>query len=138
MSPKEFLKQAWQIDARIDARIEERERLESMITSPRMQRLTGMPRGGRGRDWTDSVAAIDGIRAAINRDILLLCRVKREVNAAIDAVEDLHLRTVLELRYRNYMPWEQIARVTGYTLRNVFYIHGEALKRVRVPHDFLH
>lgn len=137
MTAKEFLSRAWQIEKRIDARIDERERLESLLTSPRTAKLTGMPRGGGG-DWTNAVIAVSDLNAVIVGEIETLCRIKREVIEAIDAVEDARYKQLLELRYRCYMPWESIAAEMGYTLRNVHELHGKALQRVRVPKESLH
>lgn len=136
MTAKEYLLRAWKIDERIDAKIEERERLVSRITSPRMARLTGMPRGG-GSDWTNAVIAVSDLSAEITAEIIELCRIKREVNEAIEAVDGANCRRVLELRYRNYMSWEAIAKAMGYDVRNVYIIHGKALLKVRVPKDVI-
>lgn len=132
MTAKEYLMQAWRIEDRIESRIEERERLEARLTSPRGSNLTGMPRGGNS-DWTNAVIAVSELNATINAEIVELCRVKRQVNNAIEAVEDSRYRRVLELRYRNYMAWDDIAKQMGYTLRNVFELHGKALLKIKQP-----
>lgn len=132
MTPKEFLQQAWQIDQRIDRKTEERDRLQAKLTAARGSKLTGMPRGG-SYDWTTTAAKVADIDRAICEEIGELCRIKREVNAAIDAVEDAKYRRVLELRYRNYMTWEQIAQEMHFELRWVYELHGRALLCVRVP-----
>ena len=134
MTAKEFLSLAWQIDRRIERRIEERERLESKLTSGRGSNLSGMPRGGRF-DWTDAVSSVIRISEQINTEIQRLCSVKRLVNDAIDTVDDMRYRRVLELRYRNYLSWQQIADEMGYELRNVYYLHGEALLCVTIPDE---
>lgn len=145
MTAKEFLRQAWQIDKRIEGKLDEisdleekRDRVMAKLTAGRATNLSGMPRGGH-YDWTDSIASaieidqevkktIDTIRA----EVMELCRVKREVNAAIEAVEELKLRRVLELRYRLYKKWDQIAEEMGFEdVRNVYILHGKALQRVR-------
>lgn len=132
MTAKEFLLRAWKIDQRIDRKIEERERLIAKLTAGRSASISGMPRGGRF-DWTDGVDAVIEMDAAINAEIKELCRVKREVNDAIDAVEDARYRSVLELRYRNYKTWAQIADDLGVDERHVYRMHGRALLRVRIP-----
>ena len=96
--------------------------------------LTGMPRGGRF-DWTDAVARLVEMDNEIGAEIMELCRIKREVNAAIEAVENAQYRRLLELRYRNYMTWERIAEEMECEPRNVYYIHGKALLHVRVPKE---
>lgn len=132
MTAKEFLMQAWKIDDRIDERIEERERLLAKLTAGRGSNLSGMPRGGR-YDWTDAVSRVIEADRAIAAEITKLCEVKRLVNDAIEAVADSRRRRVLELRYRNYLRWEQIADVMGYDVRHVTRLHGEALLDVVVP-----
>ena len=131
MTTKEWLMRAWRIDEKIDRKIEERERLAARMTAVRSPQLTGMPRGGKNQDWTDMVAAVIDETDAINREIQTLCRVKREVREAIETVEDMHQREVLELRYRNYMRWEEIAVAMHYDIRHVYRLHGEALCKVR-------
>ena len=135
MTPKEFLQQARYIDGRIDARLEERERLVARLTAGRAANLSGMPRGGR-YDWTDAVSQLVELDARINAQIQELCRIKRLVWEAIEAVEDMRYRTLLEYRYRNCWTWEQIAEAMGYDLRWVHRLHGWALSRVRVPEEF--
>ena len=134
MTAKEFLSQAWEIDRRIENRIEERERLAARLEAGRSANLDGMPRGGRF-DWTNAADRIVEMDAAIAGEISRLCAIKRQVNSAIDAVEDSRLRRILELRYRNYMSWERIAEVTSYDSRHVRRLHGEALLCVKVPRD---
>ena len=129
MSAKEYLMRAWQIDRRIDAKIEERDRLRAKLEAGRMSRITGMPRGGSG-DWTDAVSRVVELDRQIGAEIVELCRIKREVNAAIDAVEPTRLREVLALRYRNYLTWEEIAERMALDLRWVYRLHGEALTRI--------
>lgn len=150
MTAKEYLLQAWQIDARIDEKIAEIERMEekrehimAKLTAGRASNLSGMPRGGHF-DWTDSIEAVietdELIRyavAGIRKEIAELCRVKREVGETIAAVEDIRYRRVLELRYRNYLDWPSIAERMGYDIRHVTRLHGEALLCVRIPQNVL-
>lgn len=134
MTAKEFLMMGWKIEKRIDARIAERERIMDRMTAVRKSTpsATGA-RGGRRRDWTDAVAALEDVDARLNREIAELCRIKRMIAEAIDAVEIISQRRVLEMRYRNYMTWEQIAVNMPCDIRTVYRLHGRALTRVRVP-----
>lgn len=132
MTAKEFLMQAWRTEDRIAERIEERERLLAKLTAGRGSNLSGMPRGGC-YDWTDAVSRVIEADRAIAAEITKLGEVKRLVNDAIEAVENPRRRRVLELRYRNYLRWEQIAEVMGYDVRHVTRLHGEALLDVVVP-----
>lgn len=125
MTAREYLQRAWQIDGRIGQRLEERARLRAMLNAG--GRTERKPLDGASGEAEDAVVALD---EAINGEILALCRVKGEVNAAIEAVADVRLRRLLELRYRNYMTWEAIADEMGYELRHVYRLHREALRRL--------
>lgn len=146
MTAKDFLMRAWQIDARIDDKLaeierleEKRERIMAKLTAGRASNLTGMPRGGN-YDWTNNLESVietdelirDAIQA-LRAEIMELCRVKREVADAINAVEPVVYRRVLDLRYRNYLDWQTIAQKMGYDVRHMFRLHGEALLCVKVP-----
>lgn len=135
MTAKEFLSMGWKIEQRIERRIEERERLTARLTAGRASNLTGMPRGGH-YDWTDAAAKLADMDARIGAEIGELCRLKREISEAIDAVGERRFRDVLEMRYRNYYSWDRIAEAMHYEKRHVFRLHGEALQRVKVPERF--
>lgn len=137
MTAKEFLGQAWHIDRRIERRKEERDRLLARLTAGRTASLTGMPRGG-GSDWTNAVSRVIEMEREINAEIVELCRVKSEVNAAISQVQDVRYRELLELRYRNYYSWDKIAREMNFEVRHIYRLHGEALLCVRVPTKTCH
>lgn len=148
MTAKDYLLRAWQIDARIDEKLaeierleEKRERIMAKLRAGRSSNLTGMPRGGN-YDWTDGIEAVietdELIRDAVNAlraEIRELCRVKREVADAINAVEPVVYRRVLDLRYRSYLDWQTIAQKMGYDVRHVFRLHGEALLCVKAKED---
>ena len=136
MTAKEYLSQAWSIDDRIDRMIEERDRLWEKLTAGRMSRLTGMPRGGNS-DNIDTLMRVMELTDEINKRINELCRLKREITETIDQVDDSRYRDLLELRYRNYLGWEQIAERMGYDVRHIYRLHGDALMAVKLPKDVM-
>jgi len=129
---KAYLLRAWQVDRRIDRLIDERDSIWHRTETLRSPRISDMPRSGRRRDWTDSVDQLVDLCAEIDREIQELCRLKREVRDAIESVEDMRLRRVLELRYRSYLSWEAIAAELGYEVRWVYRLHGRALQAVTI------
>lgn len=133
MTAKEFLSMGWRIEKRIDQRIAERDRLRDRAEAIRSSRPSAGPRGGKRRDWTDAVAALEDTEARLGREIAELCRIKRLVAEAIDAVPVVNQRRVLEMRYRNYMTWEAIAVEIPCDIRTVYRLHGRALLNVNVP-----
>ena len=129
MTAKEFLQQGWHIEQRIEKRKDERERLMTKLTNG-VQQLSGMPRGGV-HDWTDTAIKIAELDKMLMADIDCLVTLKADICKAIDAVEDMRYRRLLELRYRHYESWEQIAVDMGYDIRWVYRLHGEALNQVK-------
>lgn len=134
MTAKRFLSQALYLDKRIEKRDEEIKRLRAKLEKTNAV-LSDMPRGGSGADWTDADIKVLEMERRIKAEIEELCRVKREIGEAIDAVEDGRYRMVLELRYRNYLTFEQIAVEMHYSWRQVIRLHESALKVVVVPED---
>lgn len=135
MTPKQYLSQARYIDQRIEARIAERDHLMETVAAARAPQLTGMPPGGGGRSWTDTVDKAADLSTMIDADIKRLIQLKRELWDAIDAVEDMRYRTVLELYYRAGYTWEQVAEKMHYDLRYVYRLHGRALLRVKTKEE---
>lgn len=133
MTAKEFLMLGWRVESRIDKRSEELERLRERAEAVRSSAPKSGPRGGRRADWTDAVAAIADAEARINADIVRLCRVRRLIDEAIGQVPVINQRRVLEMRYRNYMTWEDIAREIPCDVRTVYRLHGRALQQINVP-----
>ena len=129
MTAKEYLQRGWRIEQRMERLIDEKAHMEALIYSGRRPKLTGMPRGARG-DWTDAVDRLDALMDKYRDDILELARIKREVHEAVESVEDLKQRTVLQYRYCSYWSWERIAAAMNYELRWVYQLHGRALLRV--------
>ena len=132
MTAKHFLSRPYWIDKRIDRKQEEIDRLRAKLTKATSV-ISDMPRADSGGDWTDADVKVLEMEQRIHEEILELCRVKREVFEVIDAVEDERYRTLLELRYRNYLTFEQIAVEMSYSWRQIMRLHAEALAVIKVP-----
>ena len=134
MTAREYLSQAHRLDQRIDAKIAQVATLNELATKC-TSTLTGMPRNpNRGTStMADAVAKIVDLQAEINRDIDLLVDLKREMVAVIKAVENIEYQTLLEKRYLCYQTWEQIAVDMGYSVRQLYRLHDEALENVAIP-----
>lgn len=59
-----------------------------------------------------------------------LLKALNEVRQLIGLVDKPELRVVLQMRYLNYKPWEQIAAELGYSWRQVHRLHGRALNAI--------
>jgi len=134
MTAKDFLRRARNADRRIDEAEERVERLRARLEAGRMSQITGMPRGG-SEDWTDTADRLIELEKRVNARVRDLVRLKQAAMDAIDRVDDVTLREVLELYYLDGYSWEQVAARVGKDIRWVFRLHGMALQRIEVPED---
>ena len=132
MTAKRFLEQAYWLDKRIEKRAEEIARLRAKLEKTN-SKLSDMPRGGSGGDWTDADVKVLEWEEEVKAEIARLCEIKRQIGEAIDAVEDARYRTLLEMRYRNYYSFEKIAVEMNYSYDRTKHMHQEALDVVVVP-----
>lgn len=132
MTAKEFLSEMRWLDKRIEDRLEEVARLRSQINRATAV-MSDMPRGGKGRDWTDTLLKATELERKLADQVNELIRWKAEIREAIDRIDDARLRRVLELRYLNMRSWRAIAREMKYDERWVQRLHGMALAQIVVP-----
>lgn len=134
MTAKEYLKQALRLDERINSKISQLESLNELTTKC-TSTITGMPRnpGGSTSTMSDTICKIIDLQIEINNDIDNLVDMKRELVEVIKKVDDVECRLLLEYRYLCFKSWEDIAVEMGYTLRNIHYLHRQALRLVAVP-----
>lgn len=124
-----YLRQIEILDHRINAKVEERQRVLDMLfrVTP-VLRDTVTSGGASGHDKIENgIAKLAEYADEINADIDKFIDVKREVNAVIDRVENEKRRTVLAKRYVAYERFEKIAVDMNMGIRNVWYIHNKAL-----------
>lgn len=126
---KEYLERIKWHDVMIDSKLEELERLNSLVKriTPVMSATSGAGGGNQDR-LGDTVAKIVDLRAEINRETDSFINLKREATALLKKISKPEYYQVLHKRYVLYETFEQIAIETGYTYRGVCYIHGRALQ----------
>ena len=134
MTAKEYLQQARFLDQRIDSKIAQVASLNDLATKCSAT-LTGMPRNPNrgGSTMADAVCKIVDLQAEINRDIDRLVDLKREMVAAIKAVENPEYQTLLELRYLCFKTWEQIAVEMNYSIQHIYRLRDKALTQILPP-----
>lgn len=137
MTAKEFLRRARGIDRRVDEATERVMRLRARLEAGRMAQISDMPRGGNS-DWTETASALIDLEKDMNAKIREMVKVKRLAMEAIEAVEEIRYREVLELYYLNGYTWEKVAEQMGYDQRWVYRLHCKALRKVRIPKEIDH
>lgn len=134
MKAREYLRQAFRIDQRINSKIEQANALNALATKC-TSTVTGMPHNpNKGSDsMGDTIAKIVDLKEEINRDIDALVDLKAEIYSVIRAIDNVECQTLLELRYLSFMRWEEIAVHLNYGMENVYRLHRKALDMVSIP-----
>lgn len=129
---KSYLGQIRLLDARINAKIAEMERIRDLATKVSTAfdsiRVSG---GGDNDKLGAAVSKLVDIQREINADIDTYVDQRAAVVAVLDKIEDAEELAVLYKRYIEFKRWEQIGDEMGYTPRNVAYIHGRALWSIK-------
>ena len=128
---KEYLSQAFHIDKRIQSKIEQVSALNRLATKATAT-YSDMP-GSSTRNvhkMEDVLLRIIDLEAEINEDVIRLVDTKKDIIHKIKSVDSVEYQTLLELRYLNYMTWEQIAVEMNYELRWLYRVHGRALDAI--------
>lgn len=139
MTPKEYLKQAYRLDHRINSDIAELGRLREMSTSISSPSLGEKVQTNRNADapFVKCLERIYALEEKINEEIDLLVNLKEEIRSVIDMVSNTDERMVLRYRYIHNYTWEQIGDVLGADSRTVRRWHGQALGHVTLPENLL-
>lgn len=139
MTPKEYLKQAYRLDHRINSDIAELGRLREMSTSISSPSLGEKVQTNRNTDppFVKCLERIYSLEEKINEEIDLLVNLKEEIRSVIDMVSNTDERMVLRYRYIHNYTWEQIGDVLGADSRTVRRWHGQALGHVTLPENLL-
>ncbi|WP_373207876.1 sigma factor-like helix-turn-helix DNA-binding protein [Clostridium paraputrificum] len=139
MTPKEYLKQAYRLDHRINSDIAELGRLREMSTSISSPSLGEKVQTNRNTDapFVKCLERIYSLEEKINEEIDLLVNLKEEIRSVIDMVSNTDERMVLRYRYIHNYTWEQIGDVLGADSRTVRRWHGQALGHVILPENLL-
>ena len=128
MTTKEYLKQIYRLDRRIELDRRKIEKLRAVLDYK-------PPSGGSGSGSSadripDTLAKIIEYEEQAERLTKRYIEVYMEVETAIAAVSDPVLREVLERRYLLYQKWEEIADAMHYTPRRIYQLHGRALQKI--------
>jgi RNA polymerase sigma factor (sigma-70 family) len=134
---KERLRQYQQLKREKDMLEEKLEELESAMTSPRIQKLDGMPQGQhQGGSLMEALVeqhlALKNVYANKLRELndTLL-----DIETAIESLTDPTERNLMRLRYIDGLKWEEITLTIGYSWQQTHRIHARALEKLRTAEE---
>lgn len=137
MTAKEYLKQAYRLDHRIDSDIAEMERLREMafsVGSPGLEEHYN-PNRPTEAPYARTLEKVWSLEEKINSEIDRLVDLKAQIRTVIEAVTDTDERMVLRYRYIHNMTWERIGDELHADKSTVRRWHGSALAHVVLPED---
>ena len=132
MTTKQYLKQAKYLDLHIKSKIEQVKSLHDLATRA-TSTLSDMP-GSPTRNthsMENIIVKILMLENAINKDIEHLVSLRNEINNNINAIDNEECRLLLEKRYIDMEQWEDIAFEMHMSLRSIYRLHNEALKKLK-------
>lgn len=134
MTAKEYLSQAFELKRLIEIKMKRAEVLRKLAERARVE-ISELPKNTTHlkSPMEEAMIKLLTVEEEILRDTDELTRVMRSIQSSINDVPDSSCRLILEMRYLAFMKWEDIASELGWTERNVFYVHGKALRLVKVP-----
>lgn len=152
MTAKEYLNQAYYIDREINLALAKADKLrQSLYGRAVAYDSTGGAKSSSDKDVIGkTIEKIDEYERKANELIDSLIEKRIEIENTIKAVPDSVQREVLERRYLLFQPWDSgYDKVTGeyikgiyesmnFSRRQIFYLHGEALKSIALNCIELH
>ena len=131
---KKYLSQAFGLNQRIESKIDQIAVLNDLATKATVT-YSDMPKSPNrdGSRMEDAIIKIIDLESEINKDMMKLVELKKDIIRRVKAVESAELQTILELRYLSYMRWEEIAIELGYGIDNVYDLHRKALDEIEIP-----
>ena len=135
MTAKEYLKQAYRLDHRINSDIAEMERLREMassVSSPGFEEHFN-PNRNTEAPFIHCMEKVWELQQKINKGIDKLIDLKDQMRDVIDKVDNADAQMVLRYRYIHNLTWEQIGDELCADESTVRRWHRQALAKVVVP-----
>ena len=135
MTSKEYLRQAYRLDHRINSDISEMDRLRLMacsVSSPGFEERYN-PNRATEAPFVRSLEKVWELRQKIDDEIDRFIDLKEQMREAIAKVTDVDEQMVLRYRYLHNKTWEEIGNELHADRTTVYRWHGMALKHFKVP-----
>lgn len=134
MTAKEYLNQAYRVYELIESNNRQIQRLRDMSTNITVG-FDERVQGGKPGGMAATVEKIVELQAIIKSESDRLTNLLIEIRNVINQVSDADERLLLTLRYLEFKKWDDIAEIMHIDQRQVYRIHGKALKNVIIPQN---
>ena len=137
MTAKEYLRQAYRLDHRINSDIAEMERLQEMagsVGTPGFEEHYN-PNRPTEAPFVRCLEKVWDLEQKINSEIDRLIDLKAQMREVIATASNADEQMVLRYRYVHNMTWEQIGDELHADRTTVYRWHNSALNHVTLPED---
>lgn len=128
MTTKQYLNQLRSLERRISAKRRDLADLRAKAQGMISPSAEPVQQTGNGDRLCAIVARIVDMEHETEDDIARYIELRAQITAYIDMVPDARYVDILYRRYVHGQTWEQIADGTGYALRHIYRVHGQALR----------
>ena len=135
MTAKEYLRQAYRLDQRINSDIAEIERLREIstsISSPDFKEHYN-PNRPTEAPFVKTLEKVLQMEEKVNAEIDRLVELKEQIGTVFSTVADTDERMVLRYRYIHNMTWEQIGDKLYADRTTVYRWHNSAVRHLVLP-----
>ena len=134
---KNFLMKAYYMDERINSKLEQVASLNELAikATSTMSDMPGSPNRNIHKT-EDIIVKILDLQREIQEDANELLNLKQVIRRCIKQVEDPECQIILEERYLRMVKWEQITATLNMSMRKVFRLHDETLKKIVIPESW--
>jgi DNA-directed RNA polymerase specialized sigma subunit len=134
MTIKEYLSQAFYLERKIKSKENQLEylRVHVVYATPT---ITDMPKctSSEKSKMENTLIKIIELESYINQEILKLIILKKDIEHSIKNVNNIACETILEMRYLEYLSWQDVALKLNVSQDHVYYLHRKALELIKVP-----
>ena len=132
MTARDFLERAYRMEVRLSSKMEQIQRLRALAEkATAIYGHDGVSHSRNTDRIADQAARRSDLEAKLSNDIAKLIAVKREIIEVIEQLPGPNLQTVLELRYLDMKPWNEIRAIMNRCDTNIFRWHKKALAMVQ-------
>ena len=100
----------------------------TLVSSPR---LTGMPHAKDPKGLDEVIILYEKVSAKYEKQLKIYLAETLAIEKAIDGVQDPRLQLILRYKYMDGYKWETIADLMHYEVRQIYRLHGVALRALR-------
>ena len=139
MTAKEYLRQSYRLDQKINSDIAELARLREMamgISAPSFEERHN-PNRPTEAPFVSALEKVWELQEKVNAEIDRLVDLKDQIRTVIEQVEDPDQQMVLRYRYIHNYPWRRIGDALHADERTIRRWHGRALQRITVPDNYI-